>query len=60
MMALGAFVLMIELLAKITLGLPFVGWSLYPMVAFILIGGALIYVAINPVARESVERRLFF
>ena len=59
-MALGGFVLMIELLAKATLGLPFVGWSLYPMAAFVLIGGALIFVAISPLARESVERRLFF
>ena len=59
-MALGAVVLMIELLMKGTFALPFVGWSLYPAVAFVLIGGLLIYVAISPAARESMERRMFF
>ena len=59
-MALGAFMLLMEFLMKITFGLPFIGWSIYPLVALFLFGGILIYLAINSAAREMLERKLFF
>ena len=59
-MATGAFVLLVELLTNITFGLQFVGWSIYPLVVLMLLGGLLIYLAINGVAREMIERKIFF
>lgn len=58
--ALGAFMLLIEFLLGITFGLPFVGWSIYPLAALVLLGGLLLYFAINQSARETMERKLFF
>lgn len=60
LMALGAFMLLIEFLLGITFGLPFVGWSIYPLAALVLLGGLLLYFAINQSARETMERKLFF
>ena len=60
LMALGGFVLMIELLVDLTFGIQFIGWSLYPLVSLFLFGGLLIYLAINGNAREKIERKLFF
>ena len=59
-MALGVFMLLIEFLMRITFGLRFIGWSIYPLVVLILLGGLLIYFAINGAAREMMERKLFF
>ena len=59
-MALGAFMLLIEFLIKITFGLYFMGWSIYPLVVLFMFGGLLIYLAINSSAREMLERKLFF
>lgn len=59
-MGLGALTLMTELLMDYTFHLHFMGWSLYPMILFFMIGGMLIYLAINKVAREKIERKLFF
>ena len=59
-MALGAFMLLIEFLLKITFSLPFMGWSIYPLVVLFLFGGLLIYFAVNRAARETLERKLFF
>ena len=59
-MALGAFMLLIEFLMKVTFGLRFIGWSIYPLVVLVLFGGILIYLAINSAAREMLERKLFF
>lgn len=59
-MALGAFMLLIEFLMKITFDLQFIGWSIYPLVVLFLLGGLLIYFAINSAAREMIERKLFF
>ncbi len=59
-MALGVFMLLIEFLLGVTFGMPFIGWSIYPLVVLILIGGLLIYFAINSTAREIMERKLFF
>lgn len=59
-MALGVFMPLIEFLMRITFCLDFIGWSLYPFVVFVLSGGLLIYLAMNSVAREIMERKLFF
>lgn len=57
---LGAFMLLVEFLTVITFGYPkFVGWSLYPMVSLVLLGGLLIFLAICRPARETMERKLF-
>lgn len=58
--ALGLFMLPIELLMSAAFGLRFVGWSVYPLVVLVLLGGLLIYFAINNAAREIMERKLFF
>ena len=59
-MALGAFMLLVELLMKITFDLHFIGWSIYPLVVLLVFGGLLIYFAINSAAREVLERKIFF
>lgn len=58
--AVGAFMPLIEWLLDITFGFNFIGWSIYPMIACVLLGAVMIYLAINRTAREFVERRLFF
>lgn len=61
LMALGAFLPLMELLMVITFRLPgFIGWSLYPLVALVLLGGALIFLAICRPAREFAQRKLFW
>lgn len=59
-MALGTFMLLVEFLMKMTFELHFIGWSVYPLVVLFLLGGLLIYFAINSAAREMIERKLFF
>ena len=60
MIALGAFMPLMELLMVAAFRLPrFAGWSLYPLVALALLGGALIFLAICRPARESMERKMF-
>ncbi len=59
-MALGAFMMLIEFLLVITFSLKFIGWSVYPLVVLLLLGGLLIFLAINKAAREILERKLFF
>lgn len=59
-MALGAFMLLIEFLLHLTFGIPaFIGWSFYPMAAFVLGGGLLIFLGICRPAREYMERKFF-
>ncbi len=58
--AIGALMLMIEWLIVKEFSIPFVGWSLYPLITLALFGGLLIYLAMNRVAREKIERKLFF
>ena len=60
LIALGAFMLLVELLMLYTFELPLIGWSVYPFVVLLLSGGLLIYLAINKIAREIIERKLFF
>lgn len=59
-MLLGSFMLLIEHLLSLTFGLSFIGWSIYPLGVFELLGGLLIYLAIDSDARETLERKLFF
>lgn len=58
--ALGALIFMIEWLMAVTFGVPFVGWSLYPLISLFFIGGLLIYLAMNSTALERIERKIFF
>lgn len=60
LVALGGLIWAIELLMGRTFGLSFVGWSLYPLISLFLIGGLLIYLAMDGEAREKFERKLFF
>ena len=60
MMGLGATVLLIEFLLTKTFPLSFVGWSIYPTVVLVMLGGLLIYLAISKPAREIIERKFFF
>ena len=59
-MGFGALTLLIEFLVDSTFDINFIGWSFYPLIALMLIGGALIYLGINRSAREIMERKLFF
>ncbi len=59
-MALGGFMVAIEALLNLTFDWArFVGWSLYPLIGLVLLGGLLIYLAINRYAREALERKFF-
>ena len=58
-MALGAMAQLVEILICITFHRPFVGWSVYSLVTALLLGGLLIFLAINKNARETMERKLF-
>lgn len=60
LIALGAFALLIELLLGVSFGIGFTGWSIYPLIVLVLLGGLLIYFGINRSAREIMERKLFF
>ena len=59
-MLLGALGVLVELLLETTFQVSFIGWSIYPLVVLCLLGGLLIYLAINKTAREMMERKLFF
>ena len=58
--ALGGFMPVIELLLEITFQpIHFIGWSWYPLIALVLMGGALIFLAICRPARETMSRKFF-
>lgn len=59
LMALGASNVLIEFLLTVTFPLQFAGWSLFPLIVLMLLGGWLLYLAINRSARTKVERKLF-
>lgn len=56
----GGFMLLVEFLVDLTFGVPFIGWSVYPLITFAVLGGILIYLGISPAAREVMERKFFF
>lgn len=59
-LTLGAFMPVMELLLVITFPrIRFLGWSVYPLTALLLLGGTLIFLAINRRAREKMERKFF-
>lgn len=60
LMAVGALMLLIEFLLTITFALRFTGWSFYPCAVLVLLGGWLLFLAVNRTARARVERKLFF
>lgn len=58
--ALGVFMPLMEFLINYTFDhTRFVAWSLYPLVALVLLGGMLIFLAVNRQARETMERKFF-
>ena len=57
--ALGCMTVLLEFLIVLTFGIPFAGWSMYAAVTLLLLGGLLIYLAVNKAARETMERKLF-
>ena len=59
-MSLGIWILLVEYLLSRTFALTFIGWAIYPLVVLVLLGGLLIYAAIDRTAREMLERKLFF
>ena len=57
---LGAFMPLMEYLMKLTFQMPrFIGWSWYPLVVLVLMGGTLIFLALCRPARETVDRKFF-
>ena len=57
----GGFILLMEFfMANTFKSINFFGWSLYPMSVLVLLGGLVLYLAINKSAREVMERKLFF
>ena len=60
MSLLGVFMLLVEFLLCITFEpIRFYGWSLYPMTVLLILGGMLIFLAVNRRAREKMEKRFF-
>ena len=56
----GAFIVMIETLLHLTFAPPkFYFWSVYPLIAFTLLGIALIIVGICRPLRESIAKKIF-
>ncbi len=59
-LAFGAFMPIVELLIDLTFaGISFIGWSLYPLAAFLLLGGTLLFLGSYRPARETMERIFF-
>ena len=58
--AMGTVMLLLEWLLSVTFQVAFVGWSVYPLTVLALLGGLLIFLAINSSARERMERKFFF
>lgn len=58
--ALGLFMPLMEFLMIHTFHLPgFAAWSLYPLVALVLLGGMLLTLAIHRPSREAMSRKFF-
>lgn len=58
-LAFGGLMLLAEFLMDLTFGLVYAGWSIYPLAGFGLVGVMLLFLAINPRARENMERKMF-
>ena len=58
--AMGGFMPVMEFLLSLTFPqIPFIGWCYYPMIALVLVGGLLIFLAIYRPARHAVARKFF-
>lgn len=58
--ALGLFMIPVELLMTVTFAsISFIGWSFYPLVTLLILGGLLLFLGCNRPARESVQRKFF-
>lgn len=58
--ALGAFMPLMEFLLNLTFDRPgFAAWSLYPLIALVLLGIMLIVLAIHRPSREAMSRKFF-
>ena len=56
----GLFMPVMELLVNLTFHKPYyAAWSIYPLIALVLLGGLLIFLAIYRPARETMERKFF-
>lgn len=61
LIVLGGVFLLLESLLVVTFSeIPFIGWSVYPLIALVLLGGFLIFLAICPSVRRTMERKFFF
>ena len=59
-LAAGLAMPLMELLVNITFQVErFYWWSLYPLTVLVLLGGMLIFIALYPPARETMERKFF-
>jgi hypothetical protein len=58
--ALGGYILLLEWLLGVAFGVSYMGWSIYSLTVLVLLGGLMIYLAINRSARELIKRKLFF
>ena len=59
MTALGLMMLFIENRMVRSFGLPFAGWSFYPMAVLVMLGALLLFLAICRPARQTMERKFF-
>lgn len=58
--ALGLFMPLMEFLLNLTFHFErFIGWSAYPLIALVLVGGMLLFLAVCRPARENMERKFF-
>ena len=58
--AIGLFMPLMEFLLNLTFRREhFIGWSIYPLVTLVLLGGMLLFLAICRPARETMERKFF-
>ena len=58
--ATGAMMLLIEFLMVITFErITYMGWSFYPLISLVMVGGFLIFLGICRPARELMERKFF-
>lgn len=58
--ALGAYMPLLEYFINLTFQrTAFAAWSLYPLVALVLLGLMLIFLAVNSTARQMLERKFF-
>lgn len=58
--ALGVLMPLLEFLICLTFSwIRFIGWSVYPLIVMVLLGGMLIFLGISNPARETMERKFF-